>query len=48
MYLDHALISVFLSSFAPTLRERFQRMRLCVRYKDVVHLAENRCNQSYR
>ncbi|AHJ29934.1 hypothetical protein NSP_36300 [Nodularia spumigena CCY9414] len=35
MYLDHKLISVFISSFAP--------LRLCVRYKDVVHLAENRC-----
>ncbi|MFK0734855.1 MAG: hypothetical protein ACFKPT_27580 [Gloeotrichia echinulata GP01] len=37
IYLDHKLIFVFLSSFAP--------LRLCVRYKDVVHLPENRCKQ---
>ena len=35
MYLDHKPISVFLSSFAP--------LRLCVRYKNVVHLPENSC-----
>ncbi|GAX34639.1 hypothetical protein NIES3585_06400 [Nodularia sp. NIES-3585] len=39
MYLDHTLISVFLSSFAP--------LRLCVRYKNVVHLAENRCKLKF-
>ncbi|TVP61039.1 MAG: hypothetical protein EA343_15435 [Nodularia sp. (in: Bacteria)] len=38
IYLDHTLVSVFLSSFAP--------LRLCVRYKNVVHLAENRCKEA--
>ncbi|WYL98143.1 MAG: hypothetical protein HEQ19_29800 [Gloeotrichia echinulata CP02] len=49
-YLDHTPTSVFLSSFAPSLRDA-PRMRLlcetlreCVRYKNVVHLPENRCN----
>jgi hypothetical protein len=44
MYLDHALISVFLSSFAPSLRDA---IRVCVRY-NVVHLPENSCKDIFR
>lgn len=49
MYLDHALISVFLSSFAPNaLRARASgTLRDCVRYKNVVHLPENCCNLTF-